>query len=150
MAKVKVLAPFDGKIVALENVPDEVFAQKMVGDGLAIEPTGNIVVAPITGRITKLFHTGHAFVISSDIGVELLVHIGLDTVELNGQGFEKLVKEKDFVQVGTPLVGFNRTLIERLGKLILSPIVSVGIGTIVEQASENVRAGRDHLFVIEV
>ena len=150
MAKIEVLAPLDGTVVDLESVPDEVFAQKMAGDGVAIAPSGRVAVAPVTGDLVKLFPGGHAFGISTGDGVELIVHIGLDTVELKGEGFENIATEGQAVQAGTPIVRFDRATVERRGKVMLSPVVSSGAGTIVRRASGTVRAGRDVLFVLEV
>jgi sugar PTS system EIIA component len=150
MAKIDVLAPLDGTVVDLESVPDEVFAQKMAGDGVAIAPSGQLAVAPVTGDLVKLFPGGHAFGIAMNGGVELIVHIGLDTVELKGEGFENIATEGQVVKAGTPIVRFDRATIERLGKVMLSPVVSSGAGTIVRRASGTVRAGRDVLFVLEV
>lgn len=150
MAEIRVLAPLDGTVVDLEIVPDEVFAQKMAGDGVAIDPSGRVAVAPISGDLVKLFAGGHAFGIATSDGVELIVHIGLDTVELKGEGFENIATEGQIVQAGTPIVRFDRAVIERLGKVMLSPIVSSGAGSIVRRASGTVQAGRDVLFVLEV
>ncbi len=150
MAEISILAPLDGTVVDLESVPDEVFAQKMAGDGVAIDPSGQLAVAPVAGDLVKLFPGGHAFGIVTSDGVELIVHIGLDTVELKGQGFENIATEGQKVQVGTPIVRFDRTAIERLGKVMISPVVSSGAGTVVRRASGAVRAGRDVLFVLEV
>ena len=150
MAKIDVLAPLDGTVVDLESVPDEVFAQKMAGDGVAIDPSGQIAVAPVAGTLVKLFPGGHAFGISTAEGVELIVHIGLDTVELKGEGFENIATEGQKIRAGTPIVRFDRATVERKGKVMLSPVVSSGAGTIVRRASGTVRAGRDVLFVLEV
>jgi len=150
MAEIHVLAPLDGTVVDLENVPDEVFAQKMVGDGVAIDPSGQVAVAPVSGDLVKLFPGGHAFGISMNDGVELIVHIGLDTIELKGEGFENIAAEGQVVKAGTPIVRFDRATIERRGKVMLSPVVSSGAGTIMRRASGTVRAGRDVLFVLEV
>jgi len=150
MAEIFVLAPLDGTVVALEDVPDEVFAQKMVGDGVAIDPSGSVAVAPIPGDLVKLFPGGHAFGISTSEGVELIVHIGLDTVELKGEGFENIATEDQQVKAGTPIVRFDRATIERKGKEIVSPVVSTGAGTIVRRATGKVQAGRDILFVLKV
>ena len=150
MAKIEVLAPLDGTVVDLESVPDEVFAQKMAGDGVAIDPSGRVAVAPVTGDLVKLFPGGHAFGISTGDGVELIVHIGLDTVELKGEGFENIATEGQEIQAGTPIVHFDLATVERRGKVMLSPVVSSGAGTIVRRASGTVRAGRDVLFVLEV
>jgi glucose-specific phosphotransferase system IIA component len=150
MAEIFVLAPLDGTVVALEDVPDEVFAQKMAGDGVAIDPSGSVAVAPISGDLVKLFPGGHAFGISTSEGVELIVHIGLDTIELKGEGFENIATEGQQVKAGTPIVRFDRATIERKGKEIVSPVVSTGEGTIVRRATGKVQAGRDILFVLKV
>jgi glucose-specific phosphotransferase system IIA component len=150
MTEIYVLAPLDGRVVNLEDVPDEVFAQKLAGDGLAIDPTGALAVAPVTGKLAKLFPGGHAFGLALDNDVELIVHIGLDTIELRGEGFQNIAAEGQIVQAGTPIVRFDRAAIERRGKIMLSPVVSSGNGTIVRRASGTVQAGRDILFVLEV
>ena len=150
MTEIHVLAPLDGAVVDLGTVPDEVFAQKMAGDGVAIDPSGQVAVAPISGDLVKLFPGGHAFGIAASGGVELIVHIGLDTVELKGEGFENIATEGQVVQAGMPIVRFDRAVIERLGKVILSPVVSSGAGSIIRRASGTVQAGRDVLFVLEV
>lgn len=150
MAEIDVLAPLDGTVVDLEAVPDEVFAQKMVGDGIAIDPSGQVAVAPVTGTLVKLFTGGHAFGIATSGGVELIVHLGLDTIEMKGEGFGKIAVEGQEVQVGTPIVRFDRAVVERMGKVMISPVVSTGSGTIVRRASGTVRAGLDVLFVLEV
>ena len=150
MAEIDVLAPLDGTVVELESVPDEVFAQKMVGDGLAIDPSGAVAVAPVSGTLVKLFPGGHAFGIATSDGVELIVHLGLDTIELKGEGFENLAVEGQVVSAGTPVVRFDRAVIERMGKVMLSPVVSTGSGTIVCCAGGVVQAGRDVLFVLKL
>ena len=150
MAEIHVLAPLDGVVVDLEAVPDEVFAQKLAGDGVAIDPSGNVAVAPIAGTLLKLFPGGHAFGIAARDGIELIVHLGLDTIELKGTGFENLATEGQEVKAGTPIVRFDRPTIERAGKVMLSPVVSSGAGTVVRKASGTVQAGRDILFVLEV
>jgi glucose-specific phosphotransferase system IIA component len=150
MAQLQVLAPLDGMAVDLEKVPDEVFAEKMAGDGVAIDPSGSIAVAPVSGQLVKLFPGGHAFGIAAADGVELIVHLGLDTIELKGEGFERLATEGQMVQAGTPIVRFDRAVIERMGKVMISPVVSSGDGTVVHRSSGVVRAGRDVLFVLEV
>ena len=149
MAQLKVFAPLDGELVELEKVPDEVFAEKMVGDGVAIDPTGLVAVSPVNGTLVKLFETGHAFGVATDSGVELIVHIGLDTVELNGQGFEKIATEGQAVQVGTPIVRYDRNLLANLARSVLSPVVLVSQGTLTNRATGVVQAGRDVLFTIE-
>lgn len=150
MAEIRIFAPLDGVVTALETVPDEVFAQKMAGDGVAIDPTGQVAVAPVAGTLIKLFPGGHAFGIVSDAGAEIIVHIGLDTVELRGLGFENIATEGQTVQVGTPIVRFDRSAIEKQGKIVLSPVVSSGEGSVVQKATGTVRAGQDVLFLLNL
>ncbi len=90
---IEIVAPLSGEIVNIEDVPDVVFAEKIVGDGIAIKPTGNKMVAPVDGTIGKIFETNHAFSIESDSGIELFVHFGIDTVELKGEGFKRIAEE---------------------------------------------------------
>lgn len=90
---IEVLAPITGEIVKIEDVPDVVFAEKIVGDGVAIKPKGSKIVAPLSGKIGKIFETNHAFAIESDEGIELFVHFGIDTVELKGEGFTRVAEE---------------------------------------------------------
>src|SRR5436190_9969637 len=124
MATIDILAPLDGTVVDLEKVPDPVFAQKMVGDGVAIDPSGDTAVAPVAGNLVKLFPGGHAFGIAAAHGVELIVHLGLDTVELKGAGFQNIAHEGQQVEAGTVITHFNRATIEREGKVMISPVIS--------------------------
>ena len=103
----KVYCPAKGKRKLLENVNDEAFAQKMMGDGIAVIPSSGEVFSPVDGEVTMLFPTKHAIGLKSDDGVEVLVHIGIDTVELNGEGFSSYVKQGDKVEVGSPLLSFD-------------------------------------------
>ncbi|NLZ52703.1 MAG: PTS glucose transporter subunit IIA [Thermoanaerobacteraceae bacterium] len=116
-------APMSGKVVDLSDLPDEVFAQKMVGDGIAIEPWEGIVAAPFDGRVKQIFPTGHALVLESKEGLAVLIHIGLDTVNLKGKGFRVLVKEGSNVNVGTALMEFDPELIEKNNYPLKSPII---------------------------
>ena len=118
-----VVSPADGDVVALSEVPDEVFSEKMAGDGIAITPRSNTFVAPVSGTVTKIFSTNHAYSITTKTGLEVLVHIGLDTVALNGEGFKRLAKEGDTVSVGKPIVSADLEFILSQGKDIITPIV---------------------------
>lgn len=119
----KVLAPVAGTTIDLSNVPDEVFAKKMAGDGLAIESTGNVFVAPADGELSLVFKTNHAFAMEIAGEVELLVHIGIDTVSLNGEGFERLVEPGVKVKAGTPIIKIDRDFIESKGFSLITPIL---------------------------
>jgi len=118
-----VVSPADGDVVDLSEVPDEVFSEKMAGDGIAIMPRSNTFIAPVSGTITKIFSTNHAFSIKTKAGLEVMVHIGLDTVALNGEGFKRLAKEGDIVSVGKPIISADLDFIEAQGKNIITPIV---------------------------
>ena len=115
---IEIIAPLSGEIVNIEDVPDVVFAEKIVGDGIAIKPTGNKMVAPVDGTIGKIFETNHAFSIESDSGVELFVHFGIDTVELKGEGFKRIAEEGQRVKVE-----FDLPLLEEKAKSTLTPVV---------------------------
>lgn len=119
----EVLAPCAGSVVALADVPDPVFAQQIVGSGVAIDPqrAPSTVVAPADGRLLKLHP--HAFVLLTAAGVGLLVHLGIDTVQLEGEGFELLVAEGDEVTAGTPIVRWDPAAIEAGGRSPIVPVV---------------------------
>ncbi|WMC11353.1 PTS glucose transporter subunit IIA [Oceanimonas pelagia] len=120
---IEVFAPLSGEIVPLEEVPDVVFAEKIVGDGIAIKPSGNKMVAPCDGTIGKIFETNHAFSIESDSGLELFVHFGIDTVELKGEGFTRVAQEGQQVKKGDTVLEFDLALLEQKAKSTLTPIV---------------------------
>ncbi|VTU07097.1 PTS system glucose-specific transporter [Actinobacillus indolicus] len=121
--EVKIYAPLSGEIVNIEDVPDVVFSEKIVGDGVAIRPTGDTIVSPVNGTIGKIFETNHAFSIESDEGIELFVHFGIDTVELKGEGFTRLAEEGQKVKVGEPVIKFDLELLEAKAKSVLTPVV---------------------------
>ncbi len=112
----KFVSVADGEVISVEEVNDPVFSSKAMGDGFAVEPTNGEIVSPVSGKITNVFPTKHAIGIETDSGVEILVHMGLDTVELNGDGFEVLVSEGDIVDYGTPLAQMNLESISQAGK----------------------------------
>ncbi|AIY83737.1 MAG: PTS glucose transporter subunit IIA [Clostridium baratii] len=117
------VAPVDGKTMDLSEVPDPVFAQKMAGDGLAIDATGDIIVAPCDGDLTLVFKTKHAFAMTLDNGIELLVHIGIETVSLNGEGFEQLAEAGTKVKAGTPIIKIDREFIKSKNLPLVTPIL---------------------------
>ncbi|MEL7365766.1 MAG: PTS glucose transporter subunit IIA [Pseudomonadota bacterium] len=120
---IEIIAPLSGEIVNIEDVPDVVFAEKIVGDGIAIKPAGNKMVAPVNGTIGKIFETNHAFSIESDDGVELFVHFGIDTVELKGEGFTRIAEEGQSVKAGDTIIEFDLALLEEKAKSTLTPVV---------------------------
>ncbi|MEY4616067.1 MAG: hypothetical protein RJB66_1027 [Pseudomonadota bacterium] len=116
-------SPMVGKLIPLTEVPDATFAQGIIGPGVGIEPTGNTVVAPFDGTVVNLFHTKHAIGLESDQGIEVLIHIGIDTVKLQGRGFEAFVKQGDQIKAGQKLIEFDLDLVRREAKSIITPVI---------------------------
>ncbi|AAU38115.1 MULTISPECIES: PTS glucose transporter subunit IIA [Basfia] len=121
--EVDIYAPLSGEIVNIEDVPDVVFSEKIVGDGIAIRPNGDKIVAPVDGVIGKIFETNHAFSMESKEGIELFVHFGIDTVELKGEGFTRVAQEGQSVKRGDTIIEFDLPLLEQKAKSILTPVV---------------------------
>jgi len=117
------MAPVSGEVVALEAVPDEAFASQAVGEGLAIRPTGKTVVAPAAGTVVKIFDTNHAFCLETSSGVEIVVHMGLDTVALGGKGFTRLVEEGATVAAGQPVLEMDLDFLNASARSMISPVV---------------------------
>lgn len=117
------IAPIKGEIKPITEVPDAVFSGKMMGDGFAIVPSEGTIVSPVDGKIVNLFPTKHAIGILSDSGREILIHVGIDTVNLKGQGFEALVTENDRVEAGQPLLKVDLDFIKQNATSIITPIV---------------------------
>jgi phosphoenolpyruvate-protein phosphotransferase len=140
---VRILAPFDGWCAPLDEVPDEVFAGRMLGDGLAIDPTSGVVLAPCDGEIVTLPDSAHAVSIRGPDGLEVLVHIGIDTVGLGGKGFEARVKAGARVRSGDELIRFDLDRVARGAKTLMSPIVMTSDGAMLtkRRASGAIRAG---------
>lgn len=120
---IDVLAPIAGKVVSLSDVPDPVFGGGVMGPGAAIEPSGDTVYAPGAGVVAAVQPTGHALGLVLDGGLELLIHIGIDTVNLKGEGFDVKVANGDRVEAGAPLITFDREVIERAGYPLVTPVV---------------------------
>ncbi|WP_448851124.1 glucose PTS transporter subunit IIA [Corynebacterium sp. 335C] len=116
-------APMSGRVVPLSEVPDDAFASGAVGKGVAIDPSGDTVVAPADGKVVVTFPTGHAVGMKLDDGAQILIHIGIDTVQMEGEGFEFLVAKGDHVTAGTPLVRFDRAAIEAAGHPAVTPVL---------------------------
>ncbi|MGV9710110.1 glucose PTS transporter subunit IIA [Gordonia sp. NPDC003424] len=116
-------APLEGEVVPLSDVPDPVFAKGTMGGGAAILPSGDTVYAPAKATVVAAQPTGHAFGLVLDGGIELLIHVGIDTVQMNGDGFDVKVKAGQKVEAGTPLVTFDRAKIEAAGYPIITPVV---------------------------
>jgi phosphoenolpyruvate-protein phosphotransferase len=146
----KIIAPFDGWCAVLDEVPDEVFAGRMLGDGLAIDPTSGIVLAPCEGEIVTLPESAHAVSIRGADGLEVLIHIGIDTVRLGGKGFDARVKPGARVKAGEELIRFDLDRVARGARSLMTPIVVITDGAVVtnRRASGAVRAG-ELLFQVD-
>lgn len=115
VAEETLVSPLSGDVVALENVNDPVFSSGAMGKGLAVKPSEGVVYAPADAEVTIAFETGHAYGLKTASGAELLIHIGIDTVSMNGNGFEKLVAAGDKVKAGTPIAKFDAAKIAEAG-----------------------------------
>lgn len=122
-AVIRLRQPIEGTVRPLSAVPDATFAEQIMGPGLAVEPTGDTIVAPAAGRVGHMFETGHAVAIVTDDGVEVLVHVGIDTVDMAGTGFEQLVATGDLVDEGTPLLRVDFAAIRDAGHPTITPVV---------------------------
>lgn len=125
-SSIVVTAPFSGKLVPLSEVPDETFASGVLGEGIAIEPSDGLFCSPVDGTVETIAETKHAIGFAADNGLEILVHVGLETVSLNGEGFEILVKEGDKVKAGQPVAKADLALIRERGLKTITSLVVTG------------------------
>ena len=125
-SSIVVTAPFSGTLVPLNEVPDETFASGVLGEGIAIEPSDGLFCSPVDGTVETIAETKHAIGFAADNGLEILVHVGLETVSLNGEGFEILVKEGDKVKAGQPVAKADLALIRERGLKTITSIVVTG------------------------
>lgn len=123
MSTLVLSAPLQGWVAPLDETPDAVFAERMLGDGLAIDPTGQMLHAPCDGRVITVHRSCHAVTLRADNGAEILMHVGLETVALDGEGFTVHVTEGQAVKAGDPLIGFDLDLLARKAKSLITPIV---------------------------
>ncbi|WP_207941534.1 PTS system, beta-glucoside-specific IIA component [Enterococcus sp. DIV2402] len=150
--KLSVFSPIKGEIIPLSEVADEAFAMEILGKGVGIIPSEGLVVAPVDGIITTLFPTLHAIGITSNDGVELLIHVGLDTVQLDGEGFNAFVKQGDNVIQGQKLLEFDIEKIQKAGYSITTPVVVTNTASYLSVVKESVQSieGGDLLLTITV
>jgi multiphosphoryl transfer protein len=148
--EVRLFAPLSGYLVAIEQVPDPVFAQKMVGDGISIDPTSQILMAPCEGEVIQLHSAHHAVTLKMPQGLEVLMHIGLDTVELRGKSFTAHVKLGDRVKTGDRLIEFDADYIALHAKSLLTEIVITNVDRFanINFHSGSVEVGKD--IILEV
>ena len=143
------VAPVSGDVVALSDVPDQAFASHAVGEGVAIRPTGNLVVAPCDGLLANVFNTNHAFAVVTDSGAEIIVHIGVETVKLRGQGFKRLAQPGARVKAGDPVLEIDLAYLSAHAVSIVSPVVLSNpeqFGALANIATGSVVAGKTPLY----
>lgn len=146
------VSPITGDVVALDQVPDEAFASKAVGDGVAVKPTDKIVVSPAAGTIVKIFNTNHAFCLETEKGAEIVVHMGIDTVALEGKGFKRLVEEGAQVSAGQPILEMDLDYLNANARSMISPVVCSNIddfSSLIIKAQGHVVAGQTPLYEIK-
>ncbi len=120
---IEVGAPAAGQVVGIETVPDDTFAQEMLGKGVAILPEDGRFVAPADGVVESLFPTGHAYAVTTPEGAEIMVHIGLDTVKLKGEHFKLIAAQGDTVKKGDPMVEVDLEAVKQAGYEIITPVL---------------------------
>lgn len=150
--RVVLSSPLAGRVIPLNEVKDQVFSSGAMGKGIAIDPANGTLVAPADGTITTLFPTGHAIGLTTTDGVEILMHIGMDTVELEGKGFEIFVKQEDQVKKGDLLVKFDLSLIKEAGYSTVTPIVVTNTPNyldVLDMNQEDVLQGEDFLAIVK-
>jgi PTS system D-glucosamine-specific IIC component len=145
------ISPLKGEIKPITEVPDQVFAGKMMGDGFAIVPAEGMIVSPVDGKIVNLFPTKHAISILSDNGLEILIHVGIDTVNLKGQGFEMLVEADAHVEKGQPLLKVDLDYIKEHATSTTTPVVFTNLAEgekVVIQKQGNVNLKEENIIKI--
>lgn len=125
--EIEFLMPLEGEVINISDIPDPVFSEKMMGDGFGIKPKGNEVFSPIKGEVASIFPTNHAIGIKNDEGIEVLIHVGIDTVNLKGEGFESKVKVGDKIEAGDLLLVVDFEAIKDRVPSIITPIIFTAI-----------------------
>lgn len=138
--QIEFLIPLEGTVMQIDDIPDEVFSKKMMGDGFGIDPKGNKVYSPVNGEIASLFPTKHAIGIKTDDGIEVLIHVGIDTVNLKGEGFTADVNVGDKVKAGDLLIEVDFSSI----KPKVPSIITAVIFTAIPGHKFNVKYGEAH------
>lgn len=148
--RLEIIAPLSGFITEIETFPATILAQKLAGDGLAIDPVSAVLKAPVAGEISQMHKSAHSLTIKTPHGIEVLVHIGLDTVKLEGNGFEALVKEGEMVAVGQELIKFDADFVATNSKSLLTQIVIANPDSVsgIVKNSGSVDAGTDVIFSV--
>jgi PTS system glucose-specific IIA component len=126
------IAPLSGKVINLSKVPDRVFSSKLAGEGVAIDATDDLVLAPADGQLSLILNNNHAFCMKLDNGIVLVVHIGIDTVELKGEGFQRLIEDGIRVKAGDPIIKIDRDKVIKEGYSLITPVLITNMDLIDE------------------
>ena len=147
---IEILSPMTGKIIPLYEINDKGFSEKNLGDGIAIELTDGKVIAPFDGEITSTYKANHCLVIRSKEGIELLIHIGLDTIKLKGEGFTQHVSLMDKVEKGDVILEADLEFLKEKGKSLVSPVIINNMGRIesLEKSEGDVQKGQDNIMTV--
>lgn len=149
---VEFIAPLDGKIVSLTEVPDDVFSKKLMGEGFAIEPANGTIVSPVNGTVTTLFPTKHAVGLTADSGLEILIHIGIDTVNLKGEGFTSCVEQGAKVKAGDTLLKVDFDSIKSKVPSIVTPVIFTNLAEgqkVVVTEGKTIKRGQKNIVTIK-
>ena len=120
---VSILSPVTGEVCELEKVPDEAFSSGMMGDGIAVLPTNPEITAPVAGTVAFVFDTKHAIGLVTEQGIGVMIHIGIDTVKLNGKGFDVLVETGQTVSAGQPVMRLDLSYLKKHAPSLISPVI---------------------------
>lgn len=152
LAEEVIVAPADGELMNISEVPDPVFSQKMTGDGFAVLPTNGTICSPVNGKVFNVFPSKHAIGIMSEAGKEILVHVGVNTVKLKGQGFTVLVAEGDDVMAGQPILEVDLEYVKANAPSIITPIIFSNLpegATVTLHKTGNVKTGEGNIVTIK-
>jgi glucose-specific phosphotransferase system IIA component len=131
--EITILSPVDGNLMLTKDIKeDEAFAQDMLGKGMAVDAKGTNIVAPVSGKLVTVFDTGHAYGIETEEGLQVLVHIGINTVNLNGKGFTSLVKENDHIKAGDKIAEIDVEFIKSQGLPLVTPVIMTNHAEVVK------------------
>ncbi|WP_085521116.1 PTS sugar transporter subunit IIA [Tuberibacillus sp. Marseille-P3662] len=146
------VSPVNGQSVDIGEVPDPTFSEKMMGDGIAIKPEEGKVVAPIDSEVVQVFPTKHAVGLKTRSGVELLIHIGLETVSMDGEGFEAHVKQGQRIKSGDALISFDLNLVAEKAADTVIPVIITNVDQVDilnQQIDKNVQAGQTAVMTVK-
>lgn len=149
----EIIAPVSGRVMDLSEVPNDIFSKKLAGDGVAIDPSDSVIVAPTDGKLSLIFDSNHAFIMKLDNKIEIVVHIGIDTVELCGYGFERIAKQGQTVKKGDPVIKIDRKAINEKGYSLITPVVIANdelLKNIEYNVDFNACAGKDTIIKCKI